>query len=214
MHHQVATTNSNINRSKLASILSPYDCKDDDESENSTIIIPCIVNSQQHNGSRQMHNNKQPNKVTRNTFTLTNKNTNAISHMVHGKLSTFIHCDTHPKKFKSTNINIRRYEQKSTPHKQTAIPSRNKRLKLNHKLIQTAQLSSHRVIFKMVRLGRRCTKKLSTLRHAIQCSVAKAIANANSMLHKTPHRSHGTNRGQGVQLNKKRKVKEKIMGND
>lgn len=79
---------------------------------------------------------------------------------------------------------------------------------MNHKLIQRAQNSSRKVITKMVRLGRRCTQNLTTIKNVINHSVAKAIANAHSMLEETSTHNGMSNaqRGQGIQFSENRKV--------
>mmetsp|Transcript_33071 Transcript_33071/g.69604 ORF Transcript_33071/g.69604 Transcript_33071/m.69604 type:complete len:374 (+) Transcript_33071:99-1220(+) len=186
------------NRSKIASILKPYDRNDDDEKKQSHNPNQASMPSQNRDESQHMHN-KQPNQNDSKRSSIPNLG-NPFSHRLHEKVSKLIHHHQPPK-----NNNKRNYNQKRA---RTAAPSRNKRRQMNHKFIQRAQLSSRRVVAKMVRLGRRCTHSLTTVKNVVNQSVARAIANAHSMLEETSvHNgvSH-VKRGQDININENNKV--------
>mmetsp|Transcript_34702 Transcript_34702/g.63815 ORF Transcript_34702/g.63815 Transcript_34702/m.63815 type:complete len:230 (-) Transcript_34702:195-884(-) len=103
---------------------------------------------------------------------------------------------TNQKKSKSTSYG--HHPKRSI--RTAAVPSRSKRRQTNQKLIHRAQLSSRRVISKMVRLGRRCTRNLTTVKNIIHHGVVMAVARAHSMLEETSHCNNGVsspNKGQG-----------------
>jgi len=150
-------------RSKIESILCQYDRRDDKSASNRS----------RGQGDSLETRNKQPikNNVSRNT-----PNLNNISRKVHEKISTFIH-NNQPKKSKPG-----RHQKPIQKRTRTAVPSRNKRRQINNKFIQRGRLSSRKVIAQVVRLGRHCTRNLTTVKHAIDLSVAKAVASAHLML--------------------------------
>ena len=161
-------------RSKIASILSPYDYKDDDDEKEGHVSqkMGDIVSRQliltdkrctpnmQHAKMRIDSPNrcalKQPLKQQRNT----------ISRKLHNTISNLIHRSSNKPNKKNTN-------KKQT---RTAAPSRNKRRQMNYKVTQ------RKIITKMVKLGRRCTQSFTTIKHKIENSVKQAIRNAHSML--------------------------------
>lgn len=187
--HQYKECIHQPNRSKIASILSPYDRKDDDENQQSTSSGQASSHSVKQNEPQKIHN-KQMNQ-NNNGFKSKRSNgtpiseSGSIGHKLHTKISGLIrHNNKQPAK--PNNSKRHTHNQKRA---RTAAPSRNKRCQMNHKLIKRAQLSSRRVISKMVRLGRRCTQNLTTIKNAINKSVARAMANAHSMLEETSVRN-------------------------
>jgi len=167
-----ATGGNQCKGSKIASILSPYDRRDDD-GESRT---PSGNTQNKHSPKRsssQKPRNKHP--IENN---LPNQN-DSFGHKIHDKISTFIRINQPPKKKPAANNH-----QKRT---RAAVPSRNKRQQRNQKLIQRAQLSTRKVINKVVRLGRRCTRNLTTIKNYVHLTVAHAMANAHSMLEETCH---------------------------
>mmetsp|Transcript_16114 Transcript_16114/g.34056 ORF Transcript_16114/g.34056 Transcript_16114/m.34056 type:complete len:359 (+) Transcript_16114:71-1147(+) len=169
------------NRSKIASILSPNNRKDNYTTK--------------HGDSQRIHNKQQfKNTVTRHTPNKSSNTSDIIGHNLHNKMSTLIHRQNQPKKSNSCGHHPKR------SIRTTAVPSRSKRRQTNQKLIHRAQLSSRRVISKMVRLGRRCTRNLTTVKKIIHHGVVMAVARAHSMLEQTSHFNDGmssTKKGQG-----------------
>jgi len=162
------------NRSKIASILSPSNRKDDHITK--------------QDDPQRINNKQQFKKIgTRNTPNKSSNTSDTISHDLHNKMSTLIHRKNHPKESKTTSYGHRPKRSIRT----AAVPSWSKRHQTNQKLIHRAQLSSRRVISKMVRLGRRCTRNLTTVKNVIHHAVVMAVARAHSMLEETSHCNDG-----------------------
>ena len=169
-------------RSKIASILSPYDYKDDD-GEKEGHVSQKMGSLQATDTHRQtMHtkhaarqNENSPNRCTLKQPLKQQRNT--ISRKLHNTISNLIHRSSNKPNKKNTN-------KKQT---RTAAPSRNKRRQMNYKVTQ------RKIITKMVKLGRRCTQSFTTIKHKIENSVKQAIRNAHSMLEQ-----HNNNTSCGV----------------
>lgn len=186
------------NHSKIASILSPYDRRDDDECDtqqgtNNDGITG--AQEQTNNASHLMNNNScnQPKQkpVDSGKNTPNSYNQHTIGRKVHAKISNLIYWAS-KQQSKSTKFKHRYNHNQKTS--KTSTPSRNKRRQLNNKLMQRAQRSSRRIVTKLVKLGRRCTKNLATVQNAIHDGVKKAMLHAHSMLEET---GHAHRRGEG-----------------
>lgn len=169
-------------RSKIASILSPYDRRDDEDDAQNKPPQRNIEATSLHspkNGTKTTRSSSQEQKQspvkTPNRPKQNNQRSNLFGHKIHATISNIIH----RRQQKSQKSKGGRY-QKGT--RTTATPSRNKRHQLNNKLIQRAERSSRRVITKIVRLGRSCTQRFTTLKGVIHQNVKKAMDDVHSML--------------------------------
>lgn len=160
-------------RSRIATILGPYERRDEDDRDENE-----YPSRAQNNDEQQSVHMKQPtpNRHGKSPGRVMNQQTDeTISGKIRGRITNLIHRSSSQPKQNSK----RSYNQKRA---RAAAPSRNKRHQLNNKLLQRAQSTSRRLVAKMVRLGRRCTRNLTTIKSAISVSVARAVANAHSML--------------------------------
>ena len=160
------------NRSKIASILSPHNRTDDVEKKQVFSGVKESYRSQRQEETQNIHNKKPDRNKSNRSNTPNHSQGTTISRklglQLHEKMSGLV-------RRAQSGKNSKRHTQ-NKKHAHTAAPSRNKRRQMNHKVIQRAQRSSRRLIGKMVRLGRRCTHNLTTIRNAIKSSVAKAVA--------------------------------------
>ena len=178
-------------QSKIASILKPYDYKDDDEKklQQSDDKKSCSTN---HNGTPQSQNDNSNKYFRVGAYSTNSKSTAAssqqkkIRNKVRGTLTNLIHRNKQlSKKNKqrqySSNINNKKKSYRTT----TATPSRNKRRSqlLNFKGTQK------RIITKMIKLGRKCTRHFTSIKHSIENVVVQAIHKTHSMLEQHQHNS-------------------------
>jgi len=178
-------------QSKLASILKPYDYKDDDEKKKLKPLDDKKSCSASHNGIRQSQNNNSDKYFrvgacsTNSKSTTTSNQQKTIRNKVRGTLSNLIHRNSQPNKKNKQrqygNINNKKKSYRTT----TANPSRNKRRSqlLNFKGTQ------RRIITKMIKLGRKCTRHFTSIKHSIENVVVQAIHKTHSMLEQHQHSS-------------------------
>lgn len=157
-------------QSKIAYILSPYDYKDDDEreghvSQRRSSFQATDAGQKMHTKHSARQNENSPNRCTSLKQPLKQQR-NAISRKLQNTISNLIHRGGSKPSKKNTTKRQRR----------TAVPSRNKRRQMNYKVTQ------RKIITKMVKLGRKCTQSLTTIKHTIEHSVKQAIRNAHFML--------------------------------
>jgi len=176
---------SQIYQSKLASILKPYDYKDHDEKKKLQKFDDEKSCNTSHNGIPQSQNDNS-NKYFRVGACSTNSKSTAnqqktIRNKVRGTLSNLIHRKSQPNK-KNKQRQYSNNKKKSQRTK-TATPSRNKRKSqmLNFKGTQ------RRIITKMIKLGRKCTRHFTSIKHSIENVVVQAIHKTHSMLEQHQH---------------------------
>ena len=182
--------------SKLASVLKPYDYKDDDEQKKKLQLLDDKKScSASHNDTRQSQNDNSNKYFRLGAYSTNSKSTAAssqqktIRNKVRGTLTNLIHRNSQPNKKNkqrqySSNINNKKKSYRTT----TATPSRNKRRSqmLNFKGTQK------RIITKMIKLGRKCTRHFTSIKHRIEKVVVQAIHKTHSMLEQHQHnRSNG-----------------------
>ena len=177
-------------QSKLASILKPYDYKDDDEKKKLQQFDDKKSCSTSHKGIPQSQNDNSNKYFRVGAYSTNSKSTAAsnqkktVRNKVRAKLSNLIHRNNQPNKKNKrqySNINNKKKSYGTT----TATPSRNKRKSqmLNFKG------TKKRIITKMIKLGRKCTRHFTSIKHSIENVVLQAIHKAHSRLEQHQHNS-------------------------
>ena len=173
--------------SKLASILKPYDFKDDDEKKKKLQHLDDNRScSASHKGIPQSQNDNS-NKYFRvgacsansKSTAASNQQQKTIRNKVRGTLSNLIHRNSQTNKKNKQ----RQYSNNKKSQRKTATPSRNKRKSqmINFKGTQK------RIITKMIKLGRKCTRHFTSIKHSIENVVVQAIHKTHSLLEQHQH---------------------------
>lgn len=176
-------------QSKLASILKPYDYKDDDEKEKKLQQLEDSRScSTSHKGIPQSQNDNSNKYFRVGACNANSKSTvnqqKTIRNKVHGTLSNLIHRNSQPNK-KNKQRQYSSSNNKKKSQRKTATPSRNKRKSqmINFKGTQK------RIITKMIKLGRKCTRHFTSIKHSIENVVVQAIHKTHSLLEQHQHNS-------------------------
>lgn len=165
-------------QSRIASILSPYKSYTDDSNE--------VLEKQSSSfggSSQQAYTYRSPQKQKQGATSLQhtcnkpiqNKNNSPLRNKFGGNISNVIHrCSSSLRSTtcSSTKGNAKQRRQNQSSNKKVRAHKRGGRQKMNYKVIQRAQRS---LGIKLVKLGRRCTRGLTIIKHAIEQSVARAL---------------------------------------
>jgi len=179
-------------QSKIASILKPFDYKDDDEKKKKLQHLDdkrnCSAN-QNDIPKSQTDNSNSYFRVgacsTNSKSTAASNQQKTIRNKVRGTLSNLIHRNNQPNKKNKQRQHSNSNNKKKSYRTTTATPSRNKRRSqmLNFKGTQ------RRIITKMIKLGRKCTRHFTSIKHTIKNVVVQAIHKTHSMLEQHQHNS-------------------------
>jgi len=176
-------------QSKIASILKPYDYKDDDEKKKKLQQLEDNRSfSSSHKGIRQSQNDNSNKHFrvgaysTNSKSTTTSNQQKTIRNKVRGTLSNLIHRNSQSNK---KNKQRQYSNNKKKSQCKTATPSRNKRRSQMINFKGTQKI----IITKMIKLGRKCTRHFTSIKHSIENVVVQAIHKTHSMLEQHQHNS-------------------------